>query len=369
MTILLVEGETAYAELVRRGFERMREQPNLNIARTLADARQSLRETLPELVLADWLLPDGTCADLLPADVEDRDFPLVVMTSHGDEQVAVAAMKAGALDYVVKSPETLRDMPHIVERALREWAHIVERKRAEARIKASLREKDLLLQEIHHRTRNNMQVISSLLHFQAATTENEEALRAFRSIETRIRSMALVHDKLYQYDLTTVNLTKYAKELCYSLVDYYPKPQNSLRMTFQLEPVSLPIDSAVPFALLLNELVTNTLRHAFPIDHARPRPDERDELLLVLRPHQDGGFELRVRDNGVGLPPDFEIERVKTLGLKLVRSIIDHQLQGGLTMTNVHPGTEVRVHFVPPDYPPRITNHAPPSRQPRSHDA
>ncbi len=133
--ILLVEDEVAHAELIRRAFEAQAGQMNLMIARSLQEAHDCLVESIPDLVITDLILPDGRGIELLPADKEEIAYPVVVMTSHGNEQVAVEAMKAGALDYVVKSEVTLLAMPHIAERALREWGYIIERKRAEEKIR------------------------------------------------------------------------------------------------------------------------------------------------------------------------------------------------------------------------------------------
>ena len=129
--VLLVEDEEAHAELIQRAFEPQEELMSLTVAGTLAEARRVLTQAPPDLVLVDLLLPDGRGIELLPGEGETAGLPFVVMTSHGDEKVAVEALKAGALHYVVKSVATLSDMPQIVERALREWGHVVERQRAE----------------------------------------------------------------------------------------------------------------------------------------------------------------------------------------------------------------------------------------------
>ncbi len=125
--ILLVEDEEAHAELVGRAFESQAEKFRLTVVSNLKDAREYLTESTPNLVIADLLLPDGKGIELLQTE-QDCQFPVVVMTSHGDEEVAVEAMKVGALDYVVKSEVTLANMPRIAERALREWDHIIQRK-------------------------------------------------------------------------------------------------------------------------------------------------------------------------------------------------------------------------------------------------
>ena len=135
--VLLVENEVAHVDLVRRAFESQASPARLTVVGSLQEAQACLAESRPDLVIADWVLPDGRSTELLPAEGEERPFPLVVMASHGDERVAVEAMKAGALDYVVKSATTLADMPHIAERALREWRHIVAGKQSEDALRES----------------------------------------------------------------------------------------------------------------------------------------------------------------------------------------------------------------------------------------
>ncbi len=135
--VLLVEDEEAHAELIQRAFEPRGGLMSLTVARSLKEARTVVAASPPDLVLIDLLLPDGRGTDLLPSDGEDAPFPMIIMTSHGNEKVAVEAMKAGALHYVVKSANTLADMPQIVEGALREWGHIVERRRAEEALQRS----------------------------------------------------------------------------------------------------------------------------------------------------------------------------------------------------------------------------------------
>ena len=139
ISILLVEDEAAHVELVRRAFEARGDAVRLVVARSLADARRYLNTQAvpPALIIADWRLPDGEGSDFLTAPMEHSRAPVVIMTSHGNERVAVEAMKAGALDYVVKSEETLLDMPHIAERALREWRIHSERKRMEHALRQS----------------------------------------------------------------------------------------------------------------------------------------------------------------------------------------------------------------------------------------
>ena len=135
--MLLVEDEEAHAELIRRAFEPRAGLMSLSFAASLREARAHLKESNPDLALIDLVLPDGKGIELLPAEGEESRYPIVIMTAQGDEEVAVEAMKTGALNYIVKSGETLANMPQIVDGALREWGHITERRRAEAALAAS----------------------------------------------------------------------------------------------------------------------------------------------------------------------------------------------------------------------------------------
>lgn len=186
--ILLVEDEEAHAELIRRAFEDQGGRVKLAVACDLQEAGGHLAESKPDLIITDLLLPDGKGIELLPPEKEEAAYPVVIMTSHGDEQVAVEAMKAGALDYVVKSDVTLADMPRIAERALREWGHIIERKRAEEKIRRRNRELALL----------NRVIAAS-----ATSLEPEEVL------ETACRELALAFE-VSQATATLLNEKKTA---------------------------------------------------------------------------------------------------------------------------------------------------------------
>jgi len=135
LEILLVEDNEAHIDLIRRSFMPDGQKFNLTIVGTLAEARKLLKKNVPGLMIADYRLPDGNGIELLPGAHGALTFPVAIMTGHGDEKVATAAMKAGAIDYIVKSAETLGDMPHIIERIMREWRQITERKQAEDALK------------------------------------------------------------------------------------------------------------------------------------------------------------------------------------------------------------------------------------------
>ena len=211
------------------------------------------------------------------------------------------------------------------------------RRRAEEQIQVSLREKEVLLQEIHHRARNNMQIISGLLDFQAQATGDERVRNAFRESKNRIQSMARVHKQLYRSaDVAQIDMEAYVKGLGADLIASYGAHDVSLRV--DAPDVAFPIDTAIPCGLLLTELISNALKHAFP-DRGP------GEVRVVLRAAGDR-YELTVNDNGAGLPPDWELDRAESLGLGLVQTLT-RQLKGTLEV-NRTAGTAFEVTFAAP---------------------
>jgi len=335
--ILLVEDDPAHSEAVRRAFKAsgmnvvVREAGTLRAYRELAAAHQ------PDIAIMDLSLPDGRAPEVLISPPEAGPFPIVVMSSQGDEQKAVEAMKAGALDYIVKSPEAFAGMPRTVERVLHEWGMLQERKRAEEAVQASLREKETLLREIHHRVKNNMQIIASLFNLQAGYIKNEEALRILKEGQTRIRSMALVHEKLYQSgDLSKIDLAGYIQSLSTHLFHVYLVDPNQVRLETEFGDVTLDINSAVPCGLILNELISNALKHAFPAGR-------KGVLMIRLQRRKDGAVELRIADNGVGFPKGLDFRRTESLGLQIV-SLLVGQLEGTIKLDGKN-GTAFTVAF------------------------
>lgn len=193
------------------------------------------------------------------------------------------------------------------------------------KLKTSLREKEVLLQEVHHRVKNNMQIISSLLNLEAMNLENVQTRELLYVIQNRIQAMSLVHEKLYSSEeIEVVDLADYTRDLCLQVLDVISK-KNSLGFDFNLQTVYSGIDFSVPYGLIINELVMNSYKHAFK---GVSEPEIRVDLHNVPE-----GIVLKVRDNGIGLPSDFDIEESPTLGMKLINSLVV-QLNGTLSYTN-----------------------------------
>jgi PAS domain S-box-containing protein len=192
---------------------------------------------------------------------------------------------------------------------------ITERKIAEEALKVSLREKEVLLKEIHHRVKNNMQVICSLVSLQADVSKDGTVREVLKDVTYRVRSMALVHEKLYQSEsLSRIDFAEYTRGLLGHLWRAYGETSEPVRLTLALEPVSLTVDTAVPCGLILNELAGNALIHAFP-GHSD------GEVTVSLNSGEDGRIRLSVKDNGVGLPDGYDWRQAGTLGLQLVQML------------------------------------------------
>jgi two-component sensor histidine kinase len=223
---------------------------------------------------------------------------------------------------------------------------ITPRKQAEEALRASLHEKEILLKEIHHRVKNNMQVISSLLSLQSRHLTDKAAIEMFRESQQRIRSMALVHEKLYQSkDLSRIDFSKYIESLIMFLFHSYRVNSDLVRMKTEVRNVLLDINSAIPCGLIINELVMNALKHAFP-------GGRKGEIIVSLRPSGDDRFILSVSDDGVGFPAGLDFHKTETLGMQLVTMLVD-QLDGTISLER-KPGTRFEVVFRELKYKPRI---------------
>ncbi len=211
------------------------------------------------------------------------------------------------------------------------------RKEAEDRLRAAVEEKEILLREVHHRVKNNLQVVSSLLSLQARATADPEIAKAFEESQRRVQSMALIHEQLYEsHDLADVDFSEYIRQLASRLFRSYQVRADRVQLATDIADVKIGVDAAVPCGLILNELVSNSLKYAFPDE----RPGEIS--IQVARKH-DSSAVLSVADDGVGLPPEIGFWSTKTLGLRLVRSLV-RQIDGEIEIAGP-PGVEYRIRF------------------------
>ena len=209
--------------------------------------------------------------------------------------------------------------------------------RANELLRASLREKEVLLKEIHHRVKNNLQIVSSLLYLESRQIVDARAAELFRAGRDRVRSMAMIHERLYQSpDLARIDFAEYVRSLGADLLQSYGRSAGQIALRVDVGDVALGIDAAIPCGLIVNELVSNALKHAFPAG--------RDgEIRIALHPDSAGRLGLAVGDNGTGFPPDVDFRDAGGLGLRLVVALA-RQLDGTIELSR-DGGTQLRVTF------------------------
>jgi two-component sensor histidine kinase len=288
-------------------------------------ALEAARRRVPDLVLADVMMPGLDGFELLArlrGDPATREIPVILLSARAGEESRVEGMEAGADDYLVK-PFSARELVARVGTHLR-----LARARAEV-----LAQRETLLKEIHHRVKNNLEVVDSLLQLQADALSDPRLRAALAEASTRVHAIAEVHRLLHGAgDLARVDMKAYAEVLSASLTTLFAVDPERVRVSFDAQSVPIDLRRAVPAGLVLNELVSNALKHAFP--------NGRKGSISVRLVAEEGRVELAVRDDGVGLPDPLPSG---TLGLKLVRVLVE-QLGGTVAFESAS-GTTVRVRF------------------------
>lgn len=222
---------------------------------------------------------------------------------------------------------------------------ITELKDAENKIKSSLKDKEVLLKEVHHRVKNNMQIISSLLNLQIGYLNDEDAINVLKESQDRVKSMAMIHERLYlSKDLAQINFTDYIQNLVSNLFHSYNIKESQITPILKIEDVNLNIETAIPCGLIINELISNCLKYAFP-------NKMMGEIIITLKSIEDM-FELNICDNGIGLPENININTIKTLGILLVKSLTE-QLDGKISIKRRN-GTQFKIIFKELEYTERI---------------
>jgi two-component sensor histidine kinase len=347
-TILLVEDD----RIDRMAFERFVQKGDFpysyDVAGSLREAMDCMEKKPYDAVILDYILEDGTAFELFG---KTRGVPIVIVTGTGDEEIAVRAMKSGAYDYLIKDADGnyLKTLPVTLEKVIRQrlsekelaryrehlellvkirteelQKEIEERRRAEEKVKASLKEKELLIKEIHHRVKNNMQIISSLLSLQAQKADDDRSLNLFKMSENRVRSMALVHENLFESDnLMLIDFDEYIRKLINLLIQSFSVDMKKIRFIFEVHDIFLNINEAIPCAQMINELVTNSIKYAFPGD--------RQGEIKISFDREDDRYRLAVSDDGVGLPEFFERTDQTSLGIHLVEALAA-QLKGSMAI-------------------------------------
>ena len=254
-----------------------------------------------------------------------------------EELVGMISISNSTRDYTEKDLEAILRLTHFYTMAL-------QKVRGEKELKNSLAEKEVLLREIHHRVKNNMQIISSLLNLQIQFEDLDETVGVLKESQGRVKSMAIIHEKLYQSSsLDNINFREYIEKLILDIFYSYGIINSSIESVLDIKDINLNIDTAIPLGLIINELVTNSVKYAFPKLNGR--------ISIKLKSNQDQ-MELTIADNGIGIPGGVDLESSKTLGLQLVNSLVN-QLEGKLEL-DISNGTQFKIIFKQLEYKNRI---------------
>ena len=385
LKILILEDVAFDAELIEYELRREKVKFLSKRVETKENFIKELGELKPDLILADHSLPkfDGLSA-LKIANKKCPYIPFLFVSGKIGEEFAVNALKEGATDYIFKN--NLSKLVPAIQRALKECnekverlkaqkalrkahfeleqqvlertealsrtngelrAEMDERERIENKLKKSLEEKEILLKEIHHRVKNNLQIISSLLNLQSRYITDEEMLDIYKESQNRVKSMAIIHEKLYQSeDLARIDFGDYVNSLVLDLFNSYGVDKSSTNLNIDIKDILLNINTAIPCGLIVNELVTNSIKHGFPeiisrksanknfvspLDIYRANNfitefDEKNEIAITIT-KENGFYMMSVYDNGRGFPDDLDFQNTDSLGMQLVISLTS-QLRG-----------------------------------------
>ena len=308
---------------------------------------KACREATPDCVLLDYNLPDMTGLEFLAqlrleTPVYQPALAVVMLTALGSDQMALEAMRFGAQDYLLKSRLSVATLRMAIHRATQKVDLIRELRAEHARLARSLQEKEILIKEVHHRVKNNLQVIASLLRLQEKAANDQNAGAVLQECQRRVEAMALIHDQLYESgDLREINVARQANLLMTNLFHSFGVDPSRISSAVLVcpradgGPLALGVDQAIPAGLILNEVISNALKHAFP--------ESRKGQIRVEASIQESQVTLAVVDNGVGLPPDFSNRATKSLGLHIV-DILAKQLRG-TTELKTDSGTVFRLSF------------------------
>ena len=382
MKILAVEDNPADVEILRELLDPQGPAFELQNVKTLAAAWGVLSKGETEFIIIDLGLPDSQgIATLREVRARYPSYPIVVLTGFDDEETGMLALHEGAQDYLVKGqitgPSLVRSIRYAHERnrieqelrqkndellnnnlqltllnekltaaqrKLRQYLEELTKseqdlKRSETNLKEALAEKEILLSEIHHRVKNNLAAFISLLSLEGSSEDTPTGRMLRQDLQNRARSMALIHETLYRTKtFDQVNMETYMKTLLDQIAQTF-KTKKPVMTSVDAKGIMLDIPRATPAGLIINELVTNSFKYAFPESFDSLAIRNAPPAISLALTRKEGAYMLIVRDNGVGLPSDIDLSKTKTLGLKLVNFLAKHQMHAMIEVNTTN-GTE-----------------------------
>jgi PAS domain S-box-containing protein len=277
---------------------------------------------------------------IVPLKLQTNSEGIIHDTIDGKSAFGIETVKIrkdGSMVFVSLTTSLLLDSNHNLAGLSFIIRDITERKRAEEKIRKSLEEKEVLLREIHHRVKNNMQIVSSLLALQTQNIEDNKYKDMFIDSQNRINSMAIIHEKLYRSEnIAQINFKEYINDIVSNIFESYCMKSN-IKIEINAENIPIKIDYSVPCGLILNELVTNSLKYAFP-------DGRQGKIQISVESKENNMIQLSISDDGIGIPKDMDIQNSKSLGLHLVTALAKNQLHGEIIL-NRDGGTKFQINF------------------------
>ncbi len=318
------------------GFSELIEKPGISL--------DEIFQGLVDLIPLSWQYPEVTCSRLVIDDQEFNTKNFKETTWKQTADIIVHDNQQGTLEvyYLEEKPEIdegpfLNEERNLLDATSDRLGRIIERTDAEKQLQSSLKEKETLLHEIHHRVKNNMNVISSLLKLQSNSIDDKQIKGILNASQSRVYAMSAVHETLHgSENLSEINLKNYLSKITTSIFQSSLHDPKKVKLNNSIEEMFISINQASPLGLIINELISNSLKYAFP--------DERKGEISVSLKKLDNKRELTVMDNGVGMPKDLDWKNSNTLGLKLVRTLVENQLDGSIDLNNAN-GTKFTIKF------------------------
>jgi len=326
------------------------------IAEDGPSALKRIEHARPDIILLDVRMPNMDGFELyrrLKETYNLVDIPVIFLSVIADPSEKVRAFDLNAVDYITKPFDprevvarvekhlTLRNLRiSLEEKNIQLEQEITERQRIEEQLKATLAEKEVLLREVHHRVKNNMMALTALISMQAKTIKDPQVVQMFQDLEGRVNAMGLVHRKMYQAeDLAQINFSEYLESLVDDLLQAL-WDNRPITLHINAENIFVNVNIAIPCSLIINELITNVLKYAFPAD----RPTNRENILNIGFALNQDEYALTVCDNGVGLPVELDWRNTTSLGLNLVNILATRQLRGTFELDSAN-GTAITIKF------------------------
>lgn len=296
-----------------------------------------LKEQPYDLVLLEEsLFPDRGLDFIRILTVQNPEISIIVLTNHNNRETAAELIKTGADHYIRKRNKNFVEfIPDLID-------DIIYKKARENKYSILLNMKDTLLKEVNHRIKNNFQVLISMIHMQSENSKDEYIKTILNDTQNRIRTMSLIHDQLYKSgNLSRIDFGNYVSNLISDLHRYHTDKSNRIDLKTSLDPVSLNVDDAIHCGLIINELISNALTHAFPAPWKK-----KAEIGISISLKKSSDIQIEIWDNGRGMPEGaFDtFEQGKGLGLHLVNLLVQNQLNGTIDV-KTNGGTRYSIHF------------------------